>query len=68
MFNKSHKNKIQLNFQLFCYSGPKVIKLFSSSSELSMKFQLLINAKIVKISAKFSLKTGNLTQSASVSC
>ena len=33
--------------------GPKVIKLFSSSAQLSMKFQLLINADIVKISGKF---------------
>ena len=33
--------------------GPEVIKLFSSSAQLSMKFQLLINAEIVKISGKF---------------
>ena len=35
------------------YAGPEVIKLFSSSAQLSMKFQLLINAEIVKISGKF---------------
>ena len=29
--------------------GPEVIKLFSSSAQLSMKFQLLINAEIVKL-------------------
>ena len=28
--------------------GPEVIKLFSSSTQLSMKFQLLMNDKIVK--------------------
>ena len=33
--------------------GPEVIKLFSSSAQLSMKFQLLINVEIVKISGKF---------------
>ena len=33
--------------------GPEVIKLFSGSAQLSMKFQLLINAEIVKISGKF---------------
>ena len=31
----------------------EVIKLFSSSAQLSMKFQLLINVVIVKISGKF---------------
>ena len=45
--------------------GPEVIKLFSSSAQLSMKFQLLINAEIVKISGKFGFKpkkkTGNLS-------
>ena len=30
-----------------------IIKLFSSSAQLSMKFQLLINAEMVKISGKF---------------
>ena len=30
--------------------GPKVIKLFSSSAQLRMKFQLLIHVEIVKIS------------------
>ena len=41
-------------------SGPKVIKLFSSSAQLSMKFQLLINVEIIKISGKFRFKTQNL--------
>ena len=33
--------------------GPKVIKCLSSSAQLSMKFQLLIDIEIVKISGKF---------------
>ena len=40
--------------------GPEVIKLFSSSAQLSMKFQLLINVEIIKISGKFRLKTQKL--------
>ena len=40
--------------------GPEVIKLFSSSAQLSMKFQLLINAEIVKSSAKFRFKPQKL--------
>ena len=40
--------------------GPEVIKLFSSSAQLSMKFQLLINAEIVKISGKFRFIPQNL--------
>ena len=40
--------------------GPEVIKLFSSSAQLSMKFQLLINAKIVKISGKYRFIPQNL--------
>ena len=37
-------------------SGPEVVKLFSCSPQLRLKFQLLINVKIVKISGKFRLK------------
>ena len=40
--------------------GPKVIKLFSSSAQLSIKFQLLIDVEIVKISGKFMFKTQKL--------
>ena len=40
--------------------GPKVIKLFSSSAQLSKKFQLLIDVEIVKISGKFRFKTQKL--------
>ena len=40
--------------------GPKVIKLFSSSAQLSMKFQLLINVEMIKISGKFRFKTQKL--------
>ena len=35
----------------------KVTKTFSSSAQLSMKFQLLINVEIVKISGKFRFKS-----------
>ena len=40
--------------------GPEVIKLFSSSAQLSMKFQLLINAEIVKNCETFRFKTQKL--------
>ena len=40
--------------------GPEVIKLFSSSAQLSMNFQLLINAEIVKISGKCRFKPQKL--------
>ena len=40
--------------------GPEVIKLFSSSAQLSIKFQLLINAVIVEISGKFRFSTQQL--------
>ena len=41
-------------------SGPEVIKLFSSSAQLSMKFQLIINTEIVKISGKLRFIPQNL--------
>ena len=44
----------------FSSPGPEVIKLFSSSAQLSMKFQLLINVEIVKISGEFWFKTQKL--------
>ena len=40
--------------------GPEVIKLFSSSAQLSMKNQLLITVKIVKIGGKFIFIPQNL--------
>ena len=40
--------------------GLEVIKLFSSSAQLRMKFQQLINVKIVKISRKFLFKNPKL--------
>ena len=40
--------------------GPEVIKLFSCSTQLSMKFQLLINVEIINISGKFRCKTQKL--------
>ena len=41
-------------------AGLEVIKLFSSSAQLSMKFKLLINFEIVKISGKLRLSTQQL--------
>ena len=41
-------------------SGPEVIKRFSSSTQLSLKFQLLINVEIVKKFGKFMFKTQKL--------
>ena len=40
--------------------GLEVIKLFSSSAQLSMKFQLLIDVEVVKISEKIRFKTQKL--------
>ena len=40
--------------------GLEVIKLFSSSAQLSMKCQLLTDVEIVKITGKFRLKTKTL--------
>ena len=37
--------------------GPEVIKLFSSSTQLSMKFQLLINVKIAQINKNLGLRS-----------
>ena len=37
--------------------GLEVIILFSGSAQLSMKFQLLIDVELVKISEKFRFKT-----------
>ena len=40
--------------------GLEVIKLFSSSAQLSMKFHLLINAEVVKYCGKFRFKIQKL--------
>ena len=45
---------------LICRPGLEVIKLFSSSAQLSMKFQLRINVEIVKLSGNFRFKTQKL--------
>ena len=37
--------------------GPKVIKLFSCSTQLSMKFEMLINIKIAKVNEIFRFKS-----------
>ena len=44
-------------FQLvvFSCSGPEVIKLFTCSTQLSMKFVLLINLKLLTVSFSFLL-------------
>ena len=39
----------EVNILGTCNPGPEVIKLFSSSAQLSMKFQLLINAEIAQM-------------------
>ena len=49
-----HKNLLWLI--LVRQPGPEAIKHFSSSAQLSMKFQLLINVEIVKIIGKFRFK------------
>ena len=41
-------------------TDPEVMKLFSSSAQLSMKLTLLINAEIVKNCGKFRFKTQKL--------
>ena len=63
VFNKLDTITSLLAAQSKCCPGPNVIKLFSCSTQLSMKLQLLINAEIVKISGKSgsNLKTGNLS-------
>ena len=43
--------------QLERIPGLEVIKLFSCSTQLSMKFQLLINVEIVKNCGKLKFKT-----------
>ena len=48
--------------------GPEVIKLFSSSAQLSMKFQPLINAEIVKHCGKLRLKTQKLVLYPAYNC
>ena len=40
--------------------GPKLRKLFSCSAQLRLKFKLLVNVEIVKISGKFRFKTRKL--------
>ena len=60
-FNITIKKFSAMLGQSHCFKpGPEVIKLFSISAQLSMKFQLLINAEIVKISGKFGIKPQKL--------
>ena len=42
------RDKIRNNLVFYVKPGPKVIKLFSCSTQLSMKFQLFIKTKILK--------------------
>ena len=37
--------------------GPKVIKLFSCSTQLSMKFKILINIEIAKLNGNFRFRS-----------
>ena len=37
--------------------GPEVIKLFSCSTQLSMKFKMLINIEIAKINGNFMFRS-----------
>ena len=48
------------DLQFFISRKQALRLLFSSSAQLSMKFQLLINAEIVKISGKFRFKPQKL--------
>ena len=36
--------------------GPEVVKLFSCSTQLSIKFKLLLNTEIIKIGRKLRLR------------
>ena len=60
VFLSSHKKNYLENHRESLKPGLEVIKLFSSSAPLSMKFQLLINDKIVQISGKFRFNTQQL--------
>ena len=46
---------LQLKWCSVCGPGPEVIKLFSCSTQLSMKFVLLINLKLLAIEKSFLL-------------
>ena len=48
----------QLTADMSVQSGPEVIKLFSCSTQLSMKFVLLINFKLLTIANSFLLNIG----------
>ena len=54
------KSVFEVSNQVRHKPGPEVIKLFSCSAQLSMKFQLLINVEIVKITGKFRFRSHNL--------
>ena len=60
MYN--HKQIIaQIQQNVSGYSpGLEVINLFSSSAQLSMKFQLLVNVELVEISGKLELSIQQL--------
>ena len=46
----------------FTFSGPKVIKLFSCSTQLSMKFHLVIKIKMLTIKTFFMLNSAEHAQ------
>ena len=47
-----------LKFKSFTWSGPQVIKLFSCSTQLSIKFFLLINVKMPTIVGILTFMSG----------
>ena len=47
LFGSIHLSNAKYSFANF--TGPEVIKVFSCSAQLSLKFKLLINAKVAQI-------------------
>ena len=51
------KNEFSVSTDRGTSLGPEVIKLFSCSTQLSMKFYILINIKIAKVNGIFRFKS-----------
>ena len=61
-YKPSHLNSQSLQIQLFTFlPGPEVIKLFSCSTQLSMKFSPLINVKMPTIVGILKCMSGKNT-------
>ena len=58
--NESGLVQMIVMYPNFAFPGLEVKSFFSSSAQLTMKFQLFINTEIVKISGKLRFKTQNL--------